>query len=156
MAYPVFVDGALLYLGDLHLAQGDGELCGTAIEASLNVTIEVHVLDDLAVGAPVMDTADHWLVHGFGSDLDAAMRMAAEQALWLLTDRLGLSHDDAYSLASVAVDFGITQVVDGTLGCHAAIPKQVFDVSLNPCCGAARAGADQPCPVWRRNSWPSQ
>ena len=84
------------------------------------------MLEDLAVTAPVMDTADEWLVHGFGDDLDAAMRMAAEQALWLLTDRLGLSRDDAYSLASVALDFGVTQVVDGTVGCHAAIAKALF------------------------------
>jgi acetamidase/formamidase len=126
MAYPVFQPGALLYLGDPHLAQGDGELCGTAIEASLNVSVQVFVLDDLSVSAPVMETADEWLTHGFGADLDAAMRMAAEQMLWLLVERLGLSRDDAYSLASVAVDFGVTQVVDATLGCHAAVAKGLF------------------------------
>ncbi len=126
MAYPVFVRGAGLYVGDPHLAQGDGELCGTAIEASLDVTLQVFVLDDLPVTAPVLDTADQWLVHGFGDDLDEAMRMAAEQALWLLTDRLGLSRDDAYSLASVALDFGVTQVVDGKVGCHAAVAKSLF------------------------------
>jgi acetamidase/formamidase len=126
MAYPVFQPGALLYLGDPHLAQGDGELCGTAIEASLNVSLQVFVLDDISVSAPVMETAEEWLAHGFGADLDAAMRMAAEQMLWLLVERLGLSRDDAYSLASVAVDFGVTQVVDATLGCHAAVPKGLF------------------------------
>ena len=126
MVYPVFQPGALLYLGDPHLAQGDGELCGTAVEASLDVTVQVFVLDDLAVTAPVMETADDWLTHGFGADLDEAMHMAAEQTLWLLVERLGLSRDDAYSLASVAVDFGVTQVVDATLGCHAAVPKRLF------------------------------
>lgn len=126
MAYPVFTRGAGLYVGDPHLAQGDGELCGTAIEASLDVTLQVFLLDDLPVTAPVLDAADQWLVHGFGDDLDEAMRMAAEQALWLLTDRLGLSPDDAYSLASVALDFGVTQVVDGKVGCHAAIAKSLF------------------------------
>jgi acetamidase/formamidase len=126
MVYPVFQPGAGLYVGDPHLAQGDGELCGTAIEASLNVTIQVFVLEDLAVTAPVMETADDWLTHGFGDDLDEAMRMAAEQTLWLLVERLGLSREDAYSLTSVAVDFGITQVVDARLGCHAAVPKRLF------------------------------
>ena len=126
MAYPVFARGGGLYVGDPHLAQGDGELCGTAIEASLDVTLQVFLLDDLTVTAPVLDMADQWLVHGFGDDLDEAMRMAAEQALWLLTDRLELSRDDAYSLASVAVDFGVTQVVDGRVGCHAAIAKSLF------------------------------
>jgi acetamidase/formamidase len=126
MAYPVFTPGAGLYVGDPHLAQGDGELCGTAIEASLDVTLQVFVLDDLAVTAPVLATASHWFAHGFGDDLDEAMRMAAEQALWLLTARLGLSRDDAYSVASVAVDFGVTQVVDTKIGCHAAIPMAPF------------------------------
>jgi acetamidase/formamidase len=126
MAYPVFTPGAGLYVGDPHLAQGDGELCGTAIEASLDVTLQVSVLDDLAVTAPVLVTASHWFAHGFGDDLDEAMRMAAEQALWLLTARLGLSRDDAYSVASVAVDFGVTQVVDSKVGCHAAIPMAPF------------------------------
>jgi acetamidase/formamidase len=46
--------------------------------------------------------------------------------LWLLTDHLGMSADDAYSLASVAVDLGVTQVVDGTLGCHASIARAIL------------------------------
>ena len=54
--------------------------------------------------------------------------MAAEQMLWLLTDRIGLDRDDAYSLCSVAVDFGVTQVVDGTLGCHAIVDSAIFAV----------------------------
>jgi acetamidase/formamidase len=67
------------------------------------------------------------VAHGFGEGLDEAMRMAAEQMLWLLTDRIGLSADEAYSLSSVAVDFGVTQVVDGTVGCHAILDTSIFD-----------------------------
>ena len=55
------------------------------------------------------------------------MRMAAEQMLWLLTEQIGMTPDDAYSLCSVAVDIGVTQVVDGTLGCHAILDKGIFD-----------------------------
>ncbi len=51
---------------------------------------------------------------------------AAEQMLWLMQEHVGMSADDAYSLASVAIDLGITQVVDGTLGCHAAIARSMF------------------------------
>jgi len=54
------------------------------------------------------------------------MRMAVEQSLWLMTEHLGLSRDDAYSLASVALDLGVTQVVDQTLGCHAALARGIF------------------------------
>jgi acetamidase/formamidase len=123
--YPVFHEGAGFYVGDPHFAQGDGEICGTAIEASLDVTLRLTTVTALAITAPILETATHWYTHGFGDDLDAALRMAAEEALRLLVDRAGFSTDDAYSLASVAVDFGITQVVDGTLGCHAAIAKNL-------------------------------
>jgi acetamidase/formamidase len=126
MCYPVFVPGANLYVGDPHFAQGDGEICGTAIEASLDATIQVFVVKGLGTAAPLLQTDTHWFTHGFGADLDAAMRAAAEQMLWLMREHLGLSADDAYSLASVAIDLGVTQVVDGTLGCHAAIARSMF------------------------------
>lgn len=126
MAYPVFTEGARLFVGDPHFAQGDGEICGTAIEASINARIQVFVVKDLAVTAPVLETADAWVTHGFDPDLNGAMRMAAEQMLWLLTERVGMSADEAYSLCSVAVDLGVTQVVDATLGCHAIVAKNIF------------------------------
>jgi len=127
MCYPVNVPGANLFVGDPHFAQGDGEICGTAIEASLNAVIQVSVLKGVGITSPVLQTDDQWFTHGFGDDLDGAMRMAAEQMLWWLTRQCGLSRDDAYSLASVAIDLGITQVVDGTLGCHAAIRRSILE-----------------------------
>ena len=126
MYYPVFAEGAGLYVGDPHFAQGDGEICGTAIEASLSARIQVDVAPTMRVESPVLETDTHWYTHGFGDDLDEAMRMAAELALELIVERYGLSMDDAYSVASVALDLGVTQVVDGKLGCHAGIPKSIF------------------------------
>jgi len=126
MAYPVFVEGARLYVGDPHFAQGDGEICGTAIEASLTARIQVGLMPALRATSPMLETASHWFTHGFGTDLDEAMNMAAEQMLWFMQIHLGLTADDAYSLASVAMDMGVTQVVDGTLGCHAAISRDIF------------------------------
>ena len=118
--YPVFTEGAMLYVGDPHFAQGDGEICGTAIEASLTARIQVSVVPDLGVTSPLLETDEAWVTHGFGADLDTAMRMAAMQMMWFMQTHLDLSADDAYSLASVAMDLGVTQVVDATLGCHAA------------------------------------
>jgi acetamidase/formamidase len=126
MCYPVFVEGAMLYVGDPHFAQGDGEICGTAIEASLTARIQVWIEPTLRVTSPLLETVDAWFTHGFGSGLDEAMRMAAKQMLWLMQTHLQLSADDAYSLASVAMDLGVTQVVDSTLGCHAGISRAVF------------------------------
>jgi acetamidase/formamidase len=125
MRYPVFVAGANLYVGDPHWAQGDGEICGTAIEASLDARIEVWV-EPGPIASPILETDTHWFVHGFGDDLDEAMTMAAELSLQFVVDRFALSMDDAYSLLSVAGDLGITQVVDRRLGCHAAIAKAVL------------------------------
>jgi acetamidase/formamidase len=124
--YPVFHEGAGLYVGDPHFAQGDGEVCGTAIEASANAVVRVAAVDDLRLRAPMLETATHWYTHGFGADLDAAARMAVEEMITLLQWRVGLSADDAYSLASVAIDLGVTQVVDGTLGAHCGISRAIF------------------------------
>ncbi|HSB85395.1 MAG TPA: acetamidase/formamidase family protein, partial [Ilumatobacteraceae bacterium] len=126
VCYPVFIEGAMLYVGDPHFAQGDGEICGTAIEASLTARIQVWVEPTLGVSSPLLETNDMWCAHGFGVDLDTAMRMAAKQMLWLLQFHLDMSADDAYSLASVAMDLGVTQVVDSTLGCHALMRRDVF------------------------------
>jgi acetamidase/formamidase len=124
--FPVFREGAGLSWGDPHFAQGDGEVCGTAIEASANATVRLAAVDDLELRAPMLETASHWYTHGFGADLDAAARMAVEEMIALLRRRVGLSADDAYSLASVAVDMGITQVVDGILGAHCGIARSIF------------------------------
>ena len=119
--YPVFAEGAGFYVGDPHFAQGDGEICGTAIEASLDVTLRLSIADDVSTTSPLLKTDTHWYTHGFGDDLDEAMKMAADQVLRLMVDRGGFTMDEAYSLASVAVDLGVTQVVDGTVGCHAGV-----------------------------------
>jgi acetamidase/formamidase len=65
-------------------------------------------------------------VHGFGDDLDEAMRAATRRTLDLLGSWFGLTRDDAYSFTSVAVDFTVTQVVDGRQGVHARIEKRCF------------------------------
>jgi len=87
---------------------------------------------DIPVSAPLLLTGSHWYTHGFGDGLDQAMAMAADQMLQLLVDRGGFTMDEAYSLASVAVDLGVTQVVDGTVGCHAGIAREFSagDVSI--------------------------
>jgi formamidase len=146
MYYPIFVDEALFYVGDPHMAEGDGELSGTAIEASANVWLQVIVRRDLPLRSPLLETSTHWYTHGFDNgplptslpsspaevgypppgDLNGAMRMAALEMLGFLTEQRGLSPDDAYSLMSVAADFGITQVVDTRQGVHCGIPKSVF------------------------------
>jgi acetamidase/formamidase len=126
MYYPVQVPGALLSVGDPHVSQGDGEVSGTALEASLNGLLRLTVRRDLDLRFPVLETPGELLIHGFGDDLDEAMRAASLRTLELLRGRFGLSRDDAYAFMSVAVDFTVTQVVDRRQGVHARIEKRCF------------------------------
>jgi acetamidase/formamidase len=126
MMYPVQVPGALLSVGDPHVSQGDGEISGTAIESSLNGLLRLTVRRDVEARVPILETPGELFVHGFGDDLDEAMRAAALRTLDLLGYRYSLSRDDAYSFMSVAADFTVTQVVDRRQGVHARIDKRCF------------------------------
>jgi acetamidase/formamidase len=126
MYYPVQVEGALFSIGDPHVSQGDGEISGTAIEASLDVLFQVILRKDFQFPSPILESPKYWMTHGFNEDLNAAMREASLNMLSLLHDHVGLSKNDAYSLMSVASDFAVTQVVDGRQGCHARIPRSIF------------------------------
>jgi acetamidase/formamidase len=126
MYYPVQVPGALFSVGDPHVSQGDGEISGTAIEASLDVLFQVRVRKDFHFPSPLLETPRFWIVHGFDEDLNAAMRNASLDMLFLLTEQQHLSRDDAYSLMSVAADFAVTQVVDGKQGIHCRIARDIF------------------------------
>jgi acetamidase/formamidase/AraC-like DNA-binding protein len=150
---PVGVPGGLLSVGDPHASQGDSELCGTAIECSLTGDFQLilHRRRDLAgtkledVNYPLLETPEEWVVHGFShanylaelgerarsevyekSSLDLAMKDAFRKARRFLMTAQHLSEDEAISLLSVAVDFGVTQVVDGNWGVHGVIRKRLF------------------------------
>ncbi|MES1973466.1 MAG: acetamidase/formamidase family protein [Pseudomonadota bacterium] len=126
MFYPVQVKGGLFSIGDPHVSQGDGEISGTAIEASLDVLFQIILRKDFKFPSPLLETKDCWIVHGFGADLDQAMKSASLDMIHLLHEHQGLSKVDAYSLMSIAADFGVTQVVDGTQGIHCRIDRQIF------------------------------
>jgi len=126
MYYPVAVDGGLFSIGDPHVSQGDGEISGTAIEASLDVLFQIVLRKDFSFPSPLLETPKNWIVHGFHEDLNQAMRNASLDMLTLLTEHRALSRNDAYSLMSVAADFGVTQVVDGRQGVHVRMPRDIF------------------------------
>lgn len=124
---PVFVPGALFSTGDGHAAQGDGEVNVTGIEAGMEqLELQFVVRKDLKVARPCAETPTHLIFLGFGDDLDAALLVAARDVMHYLVDARGLTWDEAYSLASIAIDFRITQVVDGPRGVHAMLPKELF------------------------------
>jgi len=124
---PVFVPGALFSTGDGHAAQGDGEVNGAAIECGMDrLTLEFAVRKDLPITRPCAETDTHLLFLAFGADLDAAILDALRDTMHYLTEQHNLTREEAYSLASLAVDFRITQVVDGPRGVHAMLPKALF------------------------------
>lgn len=123
---PVHVRGALFAVGDGHAAQGDGEVCITGLETSLTGTLEFIVRKDLPLKWPRAETPTHYIVMGLDKDLTEAAKLATREAIDFLTTQKKLNREDAYMLASVGVDFRITQVVDGTKGVHGMIPKAIF------------------------------
>ena len=127
MYYPVQVAGGLFSIGDPHVSQGDGEISGTAIEASLDVTMQIILRKDFHFPSPLLQTPNFWIVHGFDQDLNIAMKNASLDMLELLSEHRGLTKSDAYSLMSVAGDFTVTQVVDFVQGIHVKIPRYIFD-----------------------------
>ena len=130
---PVDVPGALLSLGDVHFAQGEGEVCGTAIETHARVTLRVEVLPAARLGyrprAPAFESVEpvwkggrrHFVTTGLpirpdGSNADMDTTLAARNAVLAMIDWLGaergLTREQAYVLCSVAVDLRISEIVD--------------------------------------------
>ena len=125
---PVFQPGALFVTGDSHAVQGDGEVDGTALEASLNATLQfvVHKGAGRNMQWPRAEDADNYYVMGIHADLDSAMKMAVEEASEFLKTEKGLTASEAYSLSSIGVDFGVAEAVDQNLVIFARIPKRLF------------------------------
>jgi acetamidase/formamidase len=123
---PVHARGALFTVGDAHAAQGDGEICVTALETTLAGAFQFVVRKDMHLRWPRAETPTHFMTMGVHEDLDEAMKTAAREMIDWLVQTKGLSRDDAYMFASAAVDFRVTQVVDGKKGIHAMAPKSMF------------------------------
>ena len=123
---PVHVAGALLSIGDGHAAQGYGEVSGTAVETSLKGEIQVVLHKKGRLRWPRAETATHYMTMGLDEDLDQAAKIATREMLDFLVETKGLSREEAYLLASVAMNLIVTQVVDGTKGIHAMMPKTIF------------------------------
>jgi len=123
---PVHVPGALLSMGDAHAMQGNGEVSLTALETSVRGTVQVSVRKGMRLNWPRAETPTHYIAMGLHPDLDEASKLATREAIDFLVTEKKLSRDEAYILVSVGVDLHVTQLVDGTKGVHAMIPKSIF------------------------------
>jgi acetamidase/formamidase len=123
---PVHVRGALFSVGDAHAGQGNGEVSVTALETVLSGAFRLTVRKGPRLRWPRAETPTHWMTMGFDENLDVAIRTTLREMIDLLVERYKLTREDAYLLASDAVDFSITQLVDGKRGVHALLPKSIF------------------------------
>lgn len=124
---PIFVDGALFSCGDGHAAQGDGEVCVTAIETALQGTFRFTLRDDLQISYPHAETPTHLITMGMHEDLDRCAEMALRYMIAWIVQRTGLTREDAYMLCSLAGDLRITQLVNGNKGVHMMMETALLD-----------------------------
>ena len=121
---PIFVDGALFSVGDGHGVQGDGEVSVNAVETGLVGTFRLIVRKDMQLEWPMAETRTHMLTMAFDPDLDDCVVIALRQMLDLICARTGLDRYQAYTLASLAADLRVTQVVNGNKGIHVMLDKR--------------------------------
>jgi len=163
---PVQVAGALLSAGDAHTAQGDSELDGTGVETSINgkFKLTLHKADSLPeivqdLSFPLIETDTHWVVQGYtfadylnelpnpqsaiysNSSIDRAMTVAYNNTRDWMMNTLNMTEDQVITAITIAVDFGVTQVVDGNWGVHASVPKKPFNL---PTIGAITEAVPSP------------
>jgi amidase len=125
---PVFAKGALLAIGDLHALQADGEICVAAAETSGSVTVKVELIKGKKPILPIVETQDHIHIIGYGETLDEAAYRATEVAVEALMKEHSIAFEEAYMLASLAVNLKINQVVDPAKGVRATIPKNLLSI----------------------------
>jgi acetamidase/formamidase len=123
---PIHVKGALFQVGDGHAAQGNGEVDITALETSLKGELLFFVHKNETLAWPRAETPTHFIAMGTNEGLKEAAKIAVREMIDFLRKKKGLSQEEAYMLCSSAVDFNITQLVDGKVGVHGMLPKEIF------------------------------
>ena len=134
---PVLVDGALFSAGDAHAAQGDGEVCVTAVEMTGRLTLRFNVQSGRRLAEPQLRTpappshatnrGAHYATTAHGPDLFAASQQAVRYMIDHIVEAHGLSREQAYVVCSVAVDLKISEIVDAPNWIVSAfLPESIF------------------------------
>ncbi len=126
---PVFLKGGLIWTGDSHCRQGNGEVNLTGLECSFKeIRIQPIVRKDLKLDWPFIETRTHWISVGLHEDLNVAMVNATREAVnWLANQKMvPMTRYEAYALVSMAGDCRVSQIVDIRKGVHCMIPKSIF------------------------------
>jgi amidase len=122
---PVFVPGALLSLGDVHANQGDGEIMSSALEIESEVTVKVDLLKGRCWERPWIETREAWVTCADAPTLQAAIRLATEDMVNLLREKMPVSREEAYMLVSLNGGLRICQACEGPINptVRAVVPK---------------------------------
>ncbi|MBV9784175.1 MAG: acetamidase/formamidase family protein [Acidisphaera sp.] len=120
---PVWTPGANFSAGDGHGVQGDGEVCINALETCLTGTFTLVLHKATGQAYPRAETATHYISMGMHEDLDVAMKTALREMIAFIAGRSTLSREQAYQFCSLAVDFHVTQTVNGEKGVHGMLRK---------------------------------
>ena len=123
---PVHAPGALFEVGDGHAAQGDGEVDQTGIETSLRGKLQLTVRKGLKLAWPRAETATDYISMGTDEDLTKATKIAIQEMIDFLVAEKKMDKMTAYQLTSIAGNVAITQLVDGKVGVHVKMPKDIF------------------------------
>src|SRR5262245_31422687 len=123
---PVHVAGALFEVGDGHATQGDGEVDQTGLETSLRGRLQFFVRKGQTLEWPRAETPTHFILMGFDKDLTKATEIAVREAVKFLQERTGITQGEAYSVVSMAADLRITELVDGNVGVHVMVRKDLL------------------------------
>jgi amidase len=121
---PVFHDGALFYFGDGHALQGDGEICGSGLETSMEVGLRFDLIKGKAISWPRLEDAQHLMVAGSARPLSDALRIAFVELInWLVAD-YGFDKAEAYQLVSQVAVVRVANMVDPAYTVVAKFPKR--------------------------------
>jgi acetamidase/formamidase len=128
---PVNVAGGLLYLGDGHAVQGEGEIAGTAAEVAMNVIFQVELIKGRSIQTPRMEDETYLMALGSYRPLEDAMRIASRELIRWMVEDYGLSALDAYELLSVAMESNVSQLVDPNYSVLVKIRKEYLPAKQN-------------------------
>ena len=123
---PIFHEGAYFYFGDAHALQGDGEICGSGLETTMDVTFEFDLIKGRRIQWPRMEDANDIMVAGSARPLVDAFRIAQVELIEWLVDEYGFEKLEAYQVVSQGGHSRIANVVDPNYTVVAKFPKRLL------------------------------
>lgn len=126
---PVSQEGAMLAMGDVHALMADGEVCVTGLEIAAEVLVRVDVIKGIEIGWPAIRRGSNLMIVASGATLEDAARAATDSSVGYISRSCGINWEEAYMMASLAVDLRISQCVDPQMTVRAVIPLDKLGIS---------------------------